>query len=318
MKIVGIVKEIAIILAIVIIRVMYYCFIVNANGSKGQNVALLQEKINNLPLKLDYQIHATEGPQDATNFVKTYCEQHPSDEVCFVACGGDGTIKQVASGMVSVSNKCLAVMPFGCGNDFVKYYMGRDFMNLEKLIAGEAHPIDILKVNDNYSINVCNFGFDSVVCSAANRINARGGKNGYRRGVVTGILKGRFNRIKVVVDGEQISKSKMLLCTLANNHYVGGEFLCAPRAKNDDGLIDVCHIHTMSLLSFLSLLPIYTKGGHLENKKFEDKIAYRQAKHVEVSAEKEIELCLDGEMLPGTHFDISIFPKAINFVVPQA
>lgn len=297
---------------------MNYCFIINANGSKGQNVALLQEKIDSLPLKPDYQIHATEGPQDATRFVKTYCEQHPTDEVCFVACGGDGTIMQVASGMVGTSNKCLAVMPFGSGNDFVKYYKDRDFMDLGKMICGESHPIDILKVNDNFSINVCNFGFDSVVCSTANRINARGGKNGYRRGIIAGILKGRFNRIKVVADGEQISKKKMLLCTLANNHYVGGEFFCAPRAKNDDSLIDVCHVHTMSLMRFLNLLPIYTKGEHLDNKKFEGKIAYRQAKHIEVSSEKEIELCLDGEMLPGTHFDISILPQAINFVIPQA
>ena len=189
-------------------------------------------------------------------------------------------------------------------------------MNLGKLITGEVHPIDILKVNDSYSINVCNFGFDSVVCSTANRINARGGKNGYRRGVVAGIVSGRFNRIKVVADGEQISKKKMLLCTLANNRYVGGEFLCAPRAKNDDGLIDVCHIHTMPLLGFLSLLPIYTKGEHLDSKKFADKIVYRQAKHVEVSSAKTIELCLDGEMLPGTHFDIDILPNAIRFVIP--
>ena len=295
---------------------MYYCFIINAKGGKGQNVALLQEKLNEISDCPEHQIHATEGPQDAINFVRTYCEQHPSDEVCFVACGGDGTIMQVASGMVGSPNKSLAVMPFGSGNDFIKYYKDCDFMDLGKLFSGTIHPIDIMKVNDSYSINVCNFGFDSVVCSTANRINERGGKNGYRKGVATAVLKGRFNRIEVKADDELISGKKMLLCTLANNRYVGGEFLCAPRAKNDDGLIDVCHIHTMPLLRFLKLLPIYTRGEHLEDKSFESKIVYRQAKHVEVSSASEIGLCLDGEMLKGTHFDIDILPNAINFVIP--
>ena len=296
---------------------MKYCFIINAKGDKNQNVTILQDKLNQLSVQPEYLIHATEGPQDATRFTASYCEQHPDEEVCFVACGGDGTIMQVASALVAQTNKYLAVMPFGSGNDFIKYYENRDFMDLGKLMAGEVHAIDIMKVNDSYSINVCNFGFDSIVGSTANRVNERGGKNGYRRGVVAGILKGRFNRIKVVADGELISHKRMLLCTLANNHYVGGEFLCAPRAKNDDGLIDVCLIHTMPLFRFLMLLPVYTKGQHLDNKGFANKIVYRQATNLQVSSEKEIELCLDGEMLPGTHFQIDILPKAIQFIVPK-
>ena len=108
----------------------------------------------------------------------------------------------------------------------------------------------------------------------------------------------------------------MLLCTLANNHYVGGEFFCAPKALNDDGLIDVCLIRTMPLLSFLKILPVYTAGQHLDNPKFASKIVYRRARKVVVTAPDTIALCLDGEMMPGVRFDIEILPGAVTLMIP--
>ena len=298
---------------------MHYCFIINAEPSKAGNADKIQADINSLENHIDYQIYRTTAEKTATVFVKEYCAEHPKEETCFVACGGDGTINEVSTGMVGAKNKHLAVLAYGSGNDFIKYYEGKDFLSVKDLVNGTPHKIDILKVGDDrYSINVCNFGFDSVVASTANKLSRKGNKNPYRWGIVKAIFCGRFNRIQVKADGEELNPGKrMLLCTLGNNNHVGGEFFCSPRAKNDDGLIEVGYCKTTTLAGFLGLLPIYTAGKHLDEPKASKHFIYRQSKTVDVHSDKEIELCLDGEMLPGHDFHIEVIPGAISFIIPN-
>ena len=148
----------------------------------------------------------------AIDHVRDYCKANPDQETCFVACGGDGTINEVATGMVGAKNKHLAVLAYGSGNDFIKYYPGKDFLSVADLVKGTAHKIDILKVGqDHYSINVCNFGFDSVVASTANKLSRKGNKNPYRWGIVKAIFCGRFNSIQVKADGELLNEGKRML-----------------------------------------------------------------------------------------------------------
>lgn len=260
--------------------------------------------------------YVTLGPGDATRFVYVYCDLHPAEEVCFVACGGNGTLNEVASGMVGFPNKSLAIISYGACNDFIKYYPQYDFTSVEAIFRGTPVDIDILKVNDNYAINVCNFGFDSVVCSTAINYASSKHLNPYYIGIAKALLTARFNRISVKVDGEKIGGRRMLLCALANAKYVGGEFNCAPMAKIDDGKIEVIFVPTMSLLTFFKMLPVYAAGKCQEHPTFSKKIIYRQAAHVEVASKRLIELCLDGEMLPGKTFSIDVLPNAIKLVLP--
>lgn len=296
---------------------MKYIFIVNGAAGNRSTLAWLQDEINTLGQEVDYEIYETKGPKDATTYIKNVCASN-TNEICFVACGGDGTINEVSSALVGEKNKFLGILACGSGNDFIKYYKDLDFKNVKKLINGTQHKIDILKVNDAYSINVCNFGFDAIVGSTANKVKLKGGKNPYGAGVRKAIFTGRFNKIDVTADGEHLTKKRMLLCTLANNSYVGGQFFCAPKSKNDDGLIDLCLFPSMTLISFLKILKPYTNGKHLDNPKISKKCIYRKVKHVEVNSKKNIELCLDGEMLGGNHFEIDILPSAVNIILPEA
>lgn len=302
---------------------MEFIFIVNGREDKKDIRQNIQSQIDALQNVPSYSFHPTSGQGDAHDFVRKHCTENPEAEICYVACGGDGTINEVSSGIADaqsasagISNKHLGVLALGTGNDFVKYYKGSDFKSVKDLFAAKAHNIDILKINDRWSINVCNFGFDSVVGSVGAKMAAKGKKNPYRIGIIAAILTGRFNRIDVWADGEKLGGSRMLLCTLANCHYVGGEFFCAPRAKNDDGLIDVCYLKAISLFRYLGILGIYTEGKHLDSPKCKDIITYRQAKTVKVTAPKTIELCLDGEMLAGTEFNIGIEPGFISILIP--
>lgn len=298
---------------------MEYIFIVNGRKDKASIRTEVERQLNVVEVIPSYEIYVTKGPVDATQYVFGQCVDRPDDEICFVACGGDGTLNEVAGGIMkagSPEGKKLAVFAKGSANDFVKYYKGKDFHSVEALFNATEHKIDILKTGDRYSINVINFGFDSIVGRAGNKFAAKGWKNPYRYGIVAAVFTGRFNRINVVADGVKVGGKRMLLCTLANNHYVGGDFFCAPRARNDDGFMDVCLMKTTSLLSFLQSLPVYVAGRHLDDPKHSKKFIYRPARHVEVSAKHSIDLCLDGEMVSGEHFEIDAIPGAINFMVP--
>lgn len=295
---------------------MKHIFIFNPAAGGNCTKEILKNKLDALNEKIDYEIFCTEYIGHAKLIVKEYIENHSTEELRFYACGGDGTINEVAS---SVCNKNveMAVVPLGSGNDFVKYFGGMEkFSDLNKVVNGNLMPVDILQVGENYSINVCNFGFEAMVGKIANEVKLKGGKNPYGVGVRKAIFKGMKHNIKVEVDGKIINgKAKMLLCTLANAHYVGGKYKCAPRAVINDGLIEVCLIDPISLISFIMLIGKYEKGTHLElNKKF---IHYTQGKNIKLTSDKDFDICLDGEIVTGNNFEIKILPNAVNFVVPK-
>lgn len=294
---------------------MNYIFVVNGRSDYQSRI---QEDIMRqlAEVKINYKIYITTGIGDGTRYVKIYCDLHKNEEVCFIACGGSGTSNEVASGIVGETNKCMAILAYGASNDFIKLYPGRKFNNLKAILKGETVEIDSIRVNDNYAINVVSFGFDSIVAEEANYQIEKKAKNPYFLGVLKGILFGRFNRIKVVADGEKINHRWMLLCTLANGQYVGGEYKCAPKAEVDDGWIELCLLKPMTLLHFLLLHNIYKRGEHLASKWMGNRMVYRRVKHVEVTSPVLVEACIDGELLTGTSFSIDIMPKSVRLVLP--
>lgn len=300
---------------------MKYKFILNGRKEledmRKDILAQLDTIKNDSALSYDIDTYVTTGMGDATRFVYVYCDLHPNEEVCFVACGGNGTINEVASGIVGFKNKSLGVLAYGLCNDFSHYYSEYNFQDVAALLKGTPTKIDIMKVNDNYSINVCNIGFNSVVCSSAMRMEDAKFIKPYYLGIAYAVLTARFNRITIIVDGEKIGGRRLLTCELANGKYIGGEFTCAPKAYTDDGLIDVTFTKPMPLLTFIKTLPVYSAGTFLEDPKYSKRFIYRQARRIEVKSKRLIELCLDGEMLPGKNFVIEILPKAITLILPS-
>ena len=156
---------------------MKHIFILNRTAGGKNTKESFDEKLN--PLGIDYQIICTEYSGHAKVIVKENIEKYSQsgETIRFYACGGDGTINEVSSALVGHNNVQFAVVPCGSGNDFVKYFGGMEkFIDFEKIVNGDVMPIDIMKIGDNYSINVCNFGFDAVVGKTANEEKIKGNK----------------------------------------------------------------------------------------------------------------------------------------------
>ncbi|MBR5410606.1 MAG: diacylglycerol kinase family lipid kinase [Clostridia bacterium] len=301
---------------------MKYLFIVNPHAGEKNVEALIREAVKPLPEAENCEVYLTKAPGDATDYVRAYCDEHPGEEVRFIACGGDGTINEVFSGAAEKPNVSVSCYPCGSGNDFVKAFGGAEkFLDIAALVKAPTQPLDLLKVGDRWANNVVNFGFDTTVAITINEERAKtgyGNKNAYTKGVVKALLTAMKNDFTVKADGETLNpKGKALLCTVANGKYVGGSFCCAPRAKTDDGLIEVCLIHPISRLRFVKILKPYTNGEHLDREDMKDIVVYRQAKKVEVEAPVGFAFSLDGEIVYQSKFTVEIVPGALNLAVPE-
>ena len=299
---------------------MKHIFIVNTVAGEHSCLEEVKKAIANESEAIDYELFTPNSAKDNVSQIKEYLEAHPDEEVRFYACGGDGTLNKVASGIYGYPNASLAVLAYGSGNDYIKYYADlKAFRNVENAMHGTEKRIDIMQVNDRYALNATHFGLDSVVAKVMHKIRRYpiiGGKMCYPIAVLRAFLTGMRTKCTVYADGEKLNDGKICLCTIANGKYVGGSYKCAPRSLNDDGWLEVCLIKPVSRIKFALLKKSYTHGTHLDNPKFKDIIVYRRAKQVVIEGGKGFCVSLDGEVLNSERIVVDNKQQAIRFVVP--
>ncbi len=317
---------------------MKHLIILNQKAGAEKDLEAFQNQIKEDFKGLNYEIYLTTGPRSVIPFLKDYLSKN-TDVLRVYACGGDGTIHEVVNAIVGYKNVELAIYAAGTGNDFVKIYSkSKDwndivknktgenrFKDFKALIDGKVIDIDLSKMTGPsmpepwYSINVINFGFDAIVGVKGNQNKEKGIKNPYGpAAIIPAILGGRFNKIIVKADGEQLNKKRMLMSALGQGQWVGGQYHASPKSDNTDGLIDVTLLKCMSLARLMiQFFGPYTKGEHLDNPKLMKKFVYRRAKEIEIIGKKNIDICVDGEIVNGPSFKVEVMPKAIKFVVPN-
>ncbi|MBQ6957416.1 MAG: ATP-binding protein [Bacteroidales bacterium] len=298
---------------------MYYIFVINGREDRAWILEEIKHQIQASNVRFDYETYVTRGVGDGTRFVKIYCDLHPQSEVCFVACGGSGTLNEVVSGMAGSAGKYLAFFACGATNDFIKCFPDRDFRSILKLIAGDPLKVDLIRVNDSYAINTVNIGFDAVVASTANLFIEKGYpvRRSYNLGILVALLRSRRNRIKVLADGKPMNRHKLLLCALCNGRWCGGDFLSAPDARPSDGLIDAVLLKPVWLVTLLRLMPLYRRGQHLAHRWARRHFVYTQCRSLKVTSRNLIDICLDGEVMSGHSFQIDLLPQEISFILPS-
>ena len=163
-----------------------------------------------------------------------------------------------------------------------------------------------------------NFGFDTTVAVQVQKDREKRGKGSnlaYVKGVIMALFKSMHYQGTITADGTVLNPDgEFMLCTCANGQYVGGMFKCSPKAKLDDGLIDVCIVRPVSRLKFIQLVGVYAKGEHLTNPKLEKYITYTRCTEVEINTSKDFAYSLDGEIIYGEHLSIKLMKNALNIL----
>lgn len=300
---------------------MRHYFIVNPAAGRKDSTQMICDILNNSSIQTDAEVLITQKPRDAVRIVKDICLKNPNPKR-FWACGGDGTLGEVLTGMIGQSNCTLSCVPCGSGNDYVKYYGGvSSFLSLENQLNAVSTPVDVMRVGERYSINMINFGLDSVAAVSMQRIKRYpiiGGKNAYYTGTAIAFFTAMTNHCKVYADGKLMNpKGTLLLCTVACGQYIGGQFLAAPKSINDDGLLDVCLVKPVGRLKAAPLISVYKAGEHLDSDRLKDLVVYQRAKEVRLETGKKWQITLDGDQLEiDGSATIEVVPKAVNFMVP--
>lgn len=301
---------------------MKYYFIVNPMAGKGAHREELVESIRVACEKrgIEYEIYRTKAVGDATDFVKSVCADEANLPARFYACGGDGTLGEVANGAAGAKGAALGVIPVGTGNDFVRNFgNGELFFDIDAQIDGEEYAIDILKCNDMYAINMINIGFDCEVVKKTVKLKKSPlipSKLAYIAGVVTTLIKKPGMKAEVSCDGSELESCEYLLTTFANGEFCGGGFHSNPEAALCDGVIDTLFINDVSRRVFVSLVGKYKKGTHLplEQKNI---LKNRKYKKIELRFPQKQSASVDGELYDFDELCIEIVPNGAVFVAPK-
>jgi diacylglycerol kinase (ATP) len=156
----------------------------------------------------------------------------------FVAAGGDGTVRSVASELVG-TNKVLGVLPMGSGNGFAREFGFRP--NIPKLLReikrSESISIDVIELNDLLCLNVAGVGLDSFVAHSFDKLVTRGFWS-YVYVTFKNFIKLKPVHITISLSGETITDD-LFSFTIANTRQFGNNAYIAPEAKPNDGIIDI-------------------------------------------------------------------------------
>ncbi|MBR2908147.1 MAG: diacylglycerol kinase family lipid kinase [Clostridia bacterium] len=308
---------------------MKYWFIVNPVSGKGKFAAHICERIREHfdAADLSYEICMTECRGDATRIAREICEMDHAEKVIF-ACGGDGMVSEVASGIAGYDAVTLGVIPAGTGNDFVRSFsFPKLFTNLEAQMAGETVLIDAIHYTgdnglDAYSLNILNMGFDCYVVACADRakkIPLVASSFAYYVGILMAMVGKPGLKGDISVDGGAFEEFDLMFLLAANGRFYGGGYHPAPYALMQDGKIDLCKVKNVSRVELLRLLDSYKKGTFLTQPRIiEKEIAeYRRCDRFTVRFPKPTAVCGDGEIAETVTLHAEICPEKIRLLLPR-
>ena len=246
----------------------------------------------------------------------------------FIAVGGDGTIHEVVSGIMSMGPKdgeaTLAVIPVGTGNDWgrewgvtIDHRLAVDIIakgNTKVQDLAEVRSLKFGKENTRYMANIGGLGFDANVCFKVDGYKDAGktGSSLYIRGLLRAFFGYTNKRFKIDVDGSTLYEGKVFSTAFGIGRYSGGGMLQTPEALPDDGLLEVTVIKKIPKLKVIfSMKKLYS--GDIYTIK---EVIHAKAKEVHVESAPVAKVEVDGEAVGFTPVTVTMIPQALRIVVP--
>lgn len=300
-----------------------HVFILNPAAGKGEVQSDLQSQIERVCAErgVDYEIYHTGAPGEATDFVRTACEQDPDLQLRFYACGGDGTLSETVNGAYGFSHAAVGVIPVGTGNDFARNFEGKDaFMDIDAQLDGETLVLDLMQYNGKLCANMINIGFDCEVVKQVAKIKRsklipKG--MAYIVGLLITLIRKPGVTASISVDGGAPQKRRMLLTAVANGAWCGGGFHSTPLAHLGDGVLDTLLINNVSRIKFLTLVPLYKSGTFVGHPRAKGVIDYIKCHTVKYFFDGVQSICVDGEICEVTDLEICAVPDALRLILPR-
>lgn len=284
-------------------------FIVNPIAGFRRDKQFIIERLQKLAADFDIVIEKTSCRGEARAMASAAAREGFD---AAVAIGGDGTVNEVASGLIGTET-ALGIIPRGSGNGLARS-LGIP-LNLEQAIriagSGQRRRIDVGRAAHRNFFVVTGVGFDASVGKQFDGTYWRGPLPYFYLAVKESLT---YQPRQVQLSFEQQTlKLTPFLITVANTCQYGNGAMIAPQARCDDGLLDICVVDDANKFSMLRHLPKLFNG----NIERAPHIRYYRSNEIVIEGDGPLLFHVDGE--PETTdgaLHISVLPQALQVIVP--
>ncbi len=280
------------------------------HGEGGRRLPVLQQTLKDLGLP--HEVSVTSGPEDAIHLAREGAE---SGYKVIVAAGGDGTMHEVANGLLLAGDgdTLLGCVPLGNGNDFCHALGIPQAIDeaCQLLAERPVRSIDVGRVGSRFFINTLGVGFDAQAGIESRKIPWLRGLPLYLVAIFRSLRAYSIPTITVTYDGESLTQP-MTMIVLCNGPREGGGFLVAPGAKVDDGILEVVLARGLSRLGILRLLPEVMRGTHLDK----EPVTLLRGQRLLLESPSPFPVHADGEILHrgAERLEIELLPRRLAVV----
>lgn len=296
---------------------MKHLFIINpAAGSRNQTEAY-RKKIAQVfeERGLEYSIEVSGAPGQCRKIANRAAKT--GEEYRIYSCGGDGTLNEIVSGVAGYPNVAVTMFSGGSGNDFARLFSEPEaFRHLSRLLDAEETSFDLIRCNEDYSLNICSVGLDARIgTDVANykRLPLLSGFRAYAASTLINVIRGISEHYIVEVNGERIDGKQTLICA-CNGRYYGGGFNPVPEADPADGKLEVLLIRDVSRLQVAQVIGKYKNGQYAQLSKL---VRHFSTDHLKIICDKETPINLDGELRMAKEVDIRVAEEKVRFFYPR-
>jgi diacylglycerol kinase (ATP) len=242
-----------------------------------------------------------------------------------VSVGGDGTVHEVANGILQSPNArktLMGIVSTGTGSDLARTLgVSLDYTSSCSALTGPRRlDIDMGYVEyrlkgqpcTRYFINSAGIGFDATVVAATEQLpKFFGGTIPYLTGLVRSFLFYRNKNVTFRIGEKPVEKARVLSIVVANGRFFGGGMQIAPEARVDDGLFDIVVVGNFGKIELLRIFPRVYKGTHLTY----PKIRLEKDTRIDIESSQNFLLHADGELLGEGPVSFKIIPRSLCLVV---
>ena len=296
---------------------MKHLFIINPAAGSRDRTESYSRKIREAcdPRGLQYEIRVSEAPGCCARLAREAAES--GEEYRIYACGGDGTLNEVASAAAGYPNVAVTVFSGGSGNDFVKLFdEPQAFFDLERLLDCDEAMFDMIRCNDDLALNICSVGLDARIgTDVANykRIPLLQGFRAYAVSTAVNLFRGIAEHYVVEVGGETIDREQTFVC-VCNGRFYGGGFNPVPEADPTDGELDVLLVKKVSLLQVPAVIGKYKAGRY---KELPHLVRHLKTKSIKIICDKVTPINLDGEARFTKEVTMELAQEKLRFFYPK-
>ncbi len=232
-----------------------------------------------------------------------------------IAAGGDGTIHEVASGLIG-TRSALGIIALGTMNNLAhSLNIPVDIEEACATIAtGETMFMDVGRINKQCFIEVAGIGLEAALFPAAEQVKGLGVLSTLQ-GIFDGLrilLAYKPAKLRISIDEQRRRPYRAIQVTICNSRYYGSQFELVPDALMDDGLLDVVIFKNFSKLEYLR----HAISIVQRKRPYQPKIIHRRVKSLRISTDHPMEIQADGLPLGETPATVTVLPGALRVRVP--